>query len=94
MGARVRGPKPVREEHNVVKLYNASTNELIGEISEEQLKFLQDQFEEEWSGDQDYYLNGDTLDMLESAGADAALLALLRRAFGSAGEADIRWSNE
>ena len=78
----------------MVKLYNAADDALIGEISEEQLKFLQDQFEEEWSGDQDYYVSGDTLDMLESAGADAALLALLRRAIGTAGEADIRWSAE
>jgi hypothetical protein len=77
-----------------IKLYNAADNALIGEISEAQLQFLQDQFEEEWSGDQDYYVNGDTVDMLESAGADADLLALLRRALGSAGEADIRWSSE
>jgi hypothetical protein len=78
----------------VVKLYNAATNALLGEITDEQLKFLQDQFEEEWDGDQDYYLNTTTLDMLKEAGADDALLALLRRALGSKGEGDIRWSSE
>jgi hypothetical protein len=78
----------------MTRLYDAATNTLIGDITEEQLKFLQDQFEEEWSGDQDYYVNRDTLDMLKDAGADADLLALLRRALGSAGEADIRWSSE
>jgi hypothetical protein len=69
----------------VVKLYDAGTNAL---------QSLIDQFEEEWSGDQDYYLNSATLDMLKDAGADEALLALLRRALGTKGEGDIRWSNE
>jgi hypothetical protein len=41
----------------VIKLYNAGTNALLGEITDAQLAFLQEQFEEEWSGDQDYYLN-------------------------------------
>ncbi len=78
----------------MVKLYNAADGVLIGDITDEQLAFLQEQFEEEWSGDQDYYVNGDTVEMLESAGADAALLGLLRRAIGTAGEADVRWSAE
>lgn len=76
----------------MVKLYNAGTNEALGDITDEQLQFLVDQFEEEWEGDQDYYINGDTLDMLREAGADAGLLALLERAIAGGGEADIRWS--
>jgi hypothetical protein len=78
----------------VIKLYNAGTNEALGDISEDQLQLLQDQFEEEWSGDQDYYINRATIDMLKEAGADAQLLALLERALGSGEEADIRWSSE
>ena len=53
-----------------------------------------DQFEEEWEGDQDYYVNTATIDMLKDAGADPSLLALLQRALGAAGEADIRWSSK
>lgn len=78
----------------MVKLYNAATDEALGDISEEQLQFLVDQFEEEWEGDQDYYINTATIDMLKEAGADAGLIAKLERALGSAGEADIRWSAE
>jgi hypothetical protein len=78
----------------VIKLYNAATNDLLGEISDEQLQLLVDQFEEESSNDQDYYINRDTLDMLKDAGADAALLSMLERALGSTGEADIRWSRD
>ena len=78
----------------MIKLYDAATGAPLGEVSEEQLQFLQDQFEEEWEGDQDYYINEATLDMLQEAGADAGLLDLLRKALGGKGEADIRWSNE
>ena len=76
----------------MIKLYNAATNDLLGEITAEQLQLLQDQFEEESSDDQDYYINTATLDMLKDAGADAGLLALLERTLGDEGEGDIRWS--
>jgi len=66
----------------------------LREITDAQLAFLQEQFEEEWSGDQDYYLNRATLDMLEEAGADPELLTLLRRALGGKDEGDIRWSTD
>jgi hypothetical protein len=77
----------------MVKLYNAATNQPLGDITDDQLQFLIDQFEEEWEDDQDYYINTATIDMLKDAGADPALLALLQRALGAAGEADIRWSS-
>jgi hypothetical protein len=78
----------------VIKLYDAATNTLLGEITDEQLAFLQAQFEEEWDGDQDYYVNTATLDMLKEAGADNGLPALLQRVVAGSGEGDIRWSNE
>jgi hypothetical protein len=78
----------------MVKLYNAATNQPLGDIPDDQLQFLIDQFEEEWEGDQDYYINTATIDMLKDAGADPSLLALLQRALGAAGEAEIRWSSE
>jgi hypothetical protein len=77
----------------MVKLYNSATNQPIGDITDDQLQFLIDQFEEEWEGDQDYYINIATVDTLNEAGADPALLALLQRALDAAGEADIRWSS-
>ena len=76
-----------------IKLYDAGSGELLGEISEEQLQFLQDRFEEETSDDQDYYINRATLDTLKEAGADASLLSMLERALRG-DEGDIRWANE
>jgi hypothetical protein len=79
---------------SVINLYDAKTNNKLGSISEEQLSFLQDQFEEEWDGDKDYYINEATIDMLKGAGADAHLLELLQRALGDGGEGDVRWADE
>jgi hypothetical protein len=78
----------------MVKLYNAATNQPLGDITNDQLQFLIDQFDEEFEGDQDYYINIATIDMLNDAGADPSLLARLQRALGVAGEADIRWSSD
>jgi hypothetical protein len=78
----------------MVKLYNAASGELLGDISDDQLAFLVEQFEEEWEGDKDYYINTATIDMLKDAGADGDLLKLLERLLGDKGEGDIRWSAE
>jgi hypothetical protein len=76
----------------MAKLLNAETGALIGEISDEQLEFLVDQLEEEDDSDQDYYLDLETIDLLEEAGADDALIMLLRRALGSSEAIDVRWT--
>ena len=73
------------------KLYNQTTNELISEITDTQLQFLIDQLEEEDSKDKDYYINGDTLNMMREADGDPELIALLEKAMGEAGEVDILW---
>jgi hypothetical protein len=78
----------------MVKLYDAATNEVLGEITEEQLQFLMDHFEEESLEDQDYYLNAVTLDMLAAQGADEALLGVLKTGMGKRGELEFRWSRQ
>lgn len=50
------------------KLYNATTGAELGEITDEQLEFLQDQLEEESAEDQDYYINQETLDYFAEQG--------------------------
>jgi hypothetical protein len=75
----------------MIKIYDKETGDPLGEISEAQLKFLSDQLEEESLVDQDYYLNTAMLDVFESNGADAALLALLRQSLGAREEMEIRW---
>jgi processive 1,2-diacylglycerol beta-glucosyltransferase len=63
----------------------------VGELTEDQLDFLIDNLEEEWSEDRDYYVNRSMLTMLKERGADAGLLTLLTAALGDRDEVDILW---
>ena len=59
----------------MITLYDNETGANLGTISEEQLQFLKDQFEEEFVDDQDYYINEDELANFQEAGADEAFLS-------------------
>jgi hypothetical protein len=63
----------------------------VGELTEEQLDFLIEHLEEEWSEDRDYYINRDMIAMLEQRGADSGLLRLLQDALGDKEEVDVLW---
>jgi processive 1,2-diacylglycerol beta-glucosyltransferase len=76
----------------MIQLHDTDTGTWIGTITEDNLQFLIDQLEEESGEDQDYYINETTLDIFEKAGADTALISLLRSAFNGRTEMEIRWS--
>lgn len=76
----------------MIKLHDKETGAWLGTISEEQLQYLIDQLEEESGDDQDYYLNDVTISAMEESGADAGLIALLRKVMGDKEEIEIRWS--
>lgn len=78
----------------MVKIYDKENGAWLGTIDEKQLRFLMDQLEEESSVDQDYYINETTLDAFQDAGADPALLTVLRAALNGRSEMEIRWSRE
>ena len=73
------------------KLYVEATDQVLGEISDAELKVLFDNLEEESLADTDYYISADTVDFLEARGADAKLVTLLRQAIGNDDGIDIRW---
>jgi nucleoid-associated protein YejK len=64
----------------------------LGSISEADLQVLLDQFEEESSTDRDYFIDEQTVQLLEDAGASPDTCALLRKAVGSSDGIDIVWS--
>ena len=76
----------------MIQLHDTDTGASIGAITEDHLRFLIDQLEEESGEDQDYYINETTLDIFEKRGADTALLSLLRSALNGRTEMEIRWS--
>jgi hypothetical protein len=75
----------------MIDLYNDATNQLIGSITENDLKVLIDALEEESSEDQDYYIDRATLDVIGDGRATDHLINVLRNALGSSDGVDIRW---
>jgi hypothetical protein len=78
----------------MITLFDNESGANLGTITEEQLQFLIDQFEEEFHGDQDYYINEDELTNMQEAGADEALMTLLRNAMNGRNEMEIRWERK
>ena len=78
----------------MIQLYDAERGTRLGEISDAQLQSLMDSLEEESVADQDYYLTADTIDLLESDGADAGLVGLLREALAGREGMDVRWERD
>ena len=76
------------------RLFRTDAEADIGIISDEQLRFLVAQLEEEHDEDQDYFIDRDTLELLSDNGIDHELLAMLEKALGDDEEMDIAWDNE
>jgi hypothetical protein len=75
----------------MIDVYNKATNELLGSITEADLKVLVDALEEESSDDQDYYIDAATIDVIGDGRATDHLLKLMRTALGDSEGVDIRW---
>jgi hypothetical protein len=75
----------------MIDLYDNATNILIGSITEADLQVLKDALEEESDTDQDYYIDQATIDLLGDGRATDHLMAVLRKALGTAEGVDIRW---
>ncbi len=75
----------------MIQIFDSETGDELGTLSEDHLKFLVDQLEEEYEEDQDYYINLDMLEAFADQGAEPALLEILRRALGDREEMEIHW---
>jgi hypothetical protein len=75
----------------MIDLYNAATNQVLGSITEADLKVLVDALEEEGVNDQDYYIDAATIDVIADGKATEHLVGLLRKAVGAGEGVDIRW---
>jgi processive 1,2-diacylglycerol beta-glucosyltransferase len=78
----------------MIELRDVETGRIVGSISEDQLKFLLDQLEEESDVDTDYYLNKATIEMFEENGADPELLNVLWEALGEREDMEIAWARK
>jgi processive 1,2-diacylglycerol beta-glucosyltransferase len=87
-------PPPGPDVPHGVALYDEHTGVLAGLITDDQLSFLREHLEEESAGDDDYYINLATVELLQAKGADAELLEVLHQALAERGEADLRWARK
>jgi len=74
-----------------IRLIDKNSGAHLGEIAHEDMQLLVDQLEEEHSRDRDYFIDLNTIDILEHAGASPTLLALLCEIVGTSEGVDIRW---
>jgi hypothetical protein len=75
----------------MIKLHDVENRKLLGQITEAQLQTLVENLEETSTGDQDYYIDDGTIEVLEDAGADPALVGLLRAGLQGREGYDVRW---
>lgn len=74
------------------ELYLKSDNKHLGHLSEDDLKFLIDQLEEEGEADEDYAITPMTLEYMKGQGMSAALQALLESALGGLDEVEVKYT--
>ena len=72
-------------------VYNKKTGALLGAVSDEDGQCLIVVLEEEDSKDVDYFIDLDTVAILEDNGASVDLVQMLRAAIGAGAGVDIRW---
>lgn len=75
----------------MIDLYIATTNQLLGSITEADLTVLVDALEAEGLHDQDYFIDRATIDVIADGRATEHLVGLLRAALTSSDGVDIRW---
>ena len=73
------------------RIYNKASGALLGTVDESDVQCLIDVLEEEDTKDVDYFIDLDTVDILESNGGSDTLVQMLRTAIGAAEGIDIRW---
>jgi hypothetical protein len=73
------------------RLILKDSNRFLGVISDADVKVLIDQLEEEDMADDDYFIDGATVSILESAGASSTLVELLLGAIGDSDGVEVRW---
>jgi hypothetical protein len=69
-------------------LYIKGTDKLVAHITDDELDQLINLLEEETPTDRDYYIDETVLAYLSDKGANAGLVAVLRKALGATGNSD------
>ena len=76
----------------MIELHDKETGALVTAIDEAELALLVGILEEEDSEDQDYYLDGPTLQLLGDAGFNKDILHTIGRALGDREGMEVVWT--
>ncbi len=76
----------------MITLRDAENGQTLGSITEEDLEVLVHALEEESLADRDYYIQAETIDLLEEEQASPELVTLLRTALGAREGMEIAWT--
>ena len=75
----------------MIAIYTANTGEHLGTIPKDQLRILFYTLEEESIDDNGYYINQETIRLLQAMGLNNEACTILQRAIATNSEAGIRW---
>jgi hypothetical protein len=75
----------------MVRLYDADSEAEIGQITEAQLEVLVEQLVEETLDEYSYNITPQAINSLVNAGADPALVSILKRALGGRTSIEVRY---
>jgi hypothetical protein len=75
----------------MIKLFDGDTEAEVGAITDIQLEQLVETLVEETIDEYSWNINGSALASLEGNGADAGLVAMLRRALGTRSSMELRY---
>lgn len=75
-------------------LRDKDTDRLIGHVSDEDLQVLIDQLEETSDSDTDYWIDENTVQLLEEEGGSAQLIGLLRASLSGRDGFDVEWARD
>ena len=90
-GSTAAASTPTTVQELPAPVVDLETGRSLGSLTPEQARFLVDALEEESPEEARYYIDAATIDMLETAGADQHLIALLRQALGGREGMEIRF---
>jgi hypothetical protein len=76
----------------MITLRDTESGDTLGTISEADLEVLIQALEEESLADRDYYIQSETVDLLEQENASPELVSLLRTALAGREGVEIAWS--
>ncbi|MGH7636254.1 MAG: galactosyldiacylglycerol synthase [Gemmatimonadaceae bacterium] len=75
-------------------LRDKEADRLLGHISDDDLQFLIDQLEETSDSDTDYWIDTNTVQLLEDEGGSAELIGLLRAALSGRDGFEMEWARD